>query len=97
MNVGWGRTKNEDCFTNNYGPNRHDRCRFPFYYNGHKFNQCIKDNPSPSSGNRRCKQFKIDQGEDAMPREGESIKIKYNRGRRSTVCYSEGFKVGDHS
>ena len=25
-----------------------------------------------------------------MPREGESIKIKYNRGRRSTVCYSEG-------
>ena len=28
-----------------------------------------------------------------MPKEGESIKIMYGRGKRSTICYSEGFKV----
>ena len=31
---GWGRLRNEDCFTNDYGPNRHTRCRFPFIYEG---------------------------------------------------------------
>ena len=25
--AGWGRTRNEDCFTDNYGPERHTRCR----------------------------------------------------------------------
>jgi hypothetical protein len=26
--AGWGRTRNEDCFTDNFGPERHARCRF---------------------------------------------------------------------
>ena len=92
LNEGWGRTKNEGCFTNDNGPNRHDRCRFPFYYNGRQFSSCLKA-PSPSKGNKRCQQFKADKGKEAMPKEGKSIKIIYGRGKRSTICYSEGFKV----
>ena len=25
--AGWGRTRNDDCFTDNFGPERHTRCR----------------------------------------------------------------------
>ena len=32
-----------------------------------------------------------------MPKEGKSIKIMYGRGKRSTICYSEGFKVESNS
>ena len=32
--AGWGMTRNPDCFTNNYGPERHSKCRFPFKYKG---------------------------------------------------------------
>ncbi len=32
--AGWGLTRNEDCFTDNYGPSRHSRCRFPFFAQG---------------------------------------------------------------
>ena len=100
---GWGHTRNDDiyndktnkthevCFTNNNGPNRHTMCRFPFFYKGMLYNQCLKT-PSPSSGNRRCRQFKADKGKEAMPKEGESLMIKYNKGKRKTVCYSEGYK-----
>ena len=35
--AGWGLTRNEDCFTDNFGPERHARCRFPFKYKGVKF------------------------------------------------------------
>ena len=26
--AGWGRTRNDDCFTDNYGPERHTKCRY---------------------------------------------------------------------
>ncbi len=32
--AGWGLTRNEECFTDNFGPERHARCRFPFIFNG---------------------------------------------------------------
>ena len=88
---GWGYTKNEDCFTNNNGPNKHAKCRFPFIYKGKYWKDCIK-NPSPSKGDRRCQQFKADKGIEAMPKEGESLMIKYNRGRSKTVCYSDRYE-----
>ena len=47
--------------------------------------------PTPSSGNRRCQQFKADKGFKEMPKPGESIKIIYARGKRSTICYQWGF------
>ncbi len=41
--AGWGRARNKDCFTDNAGPNRHDRCRSTFIYEGQKRTGCIKD------------------------------------------------------
>ncbi len=32
--AGWGLTRNAECFTDNFGPERHARCRFPFIFNG---------------------------------------------------------------
>ena len=32
--AGWRVTRNADCFTDNFGPERHARCRFPFKFNG---------------------------------------------------------------
>ena len=87
---GWGRTRNAGCFTDGYGPNRHDKCRFPYIYEGQEFNQCYNAS-SPSSKNRRCKQFELDKGH--LPKKGESLMIKYNKGRRSTVCYSKKGRV----
>ena len=89
---GWGRTRNQACFTDSYGPNRHDKCRFPYIYEGKLYKHCLKS-PSPSSKNRRCKQFEQDKGYSAMPKKGESLMIKYNRGRRSTVCYEQKGRV----
>ena len=43
--------------------------------------------PSPTSGNKRCQQFKFDKGKRAMPKTGETLMIMYNKKQRSTVCY----------
>ena len=91
-NQGWGRIRNEDCFTDNFGPNRHDRCRFPFFYEGKLYRNCLT-NPSPSSKNRRCQQLEQEKGKSSMPTEGDSLMIKYNRGRRATVCYNQEGRV----
>ena len=90
---GWGRLRNEDCFTDNFGPNRHDKCRSPFYYNGKLFHGCITNMSSPSAGNKRCQQFKLAKGDEAMPKKGESLMIQFNRGKRSTICYHQGTVV----
>ena len=49
---------------------------------------------SPSEGNRRCQQFKDYLNSEfntdpnaTMPKQGESLKIIYARGKRSTICY----------
>ena len=89
---GWGRTNNEECFTDNFGPNRHDKCRFPFFYEGKLFNDCLKF-PSPSSKNRICQQFEQEKGKSSMPTEGDSLMIKYNKGKRPTVCYNQEGRV----
>jgi hypothetical protein len=76
--AGWGRLRNEGCFTDDFGPNRHHRCKFPSYYKGKKVMSCQK-NESPSAGNIRCQQFKMDKGAKAMPKQGELIRILYNK------------------
>ena len=90
---GWGRVSNEDCFTDDFGPNRHDKCRKPFYYEGKLYEGCQKTIESPSSKNRRCQQLEQEKGNSSMPTEGDSLMIKYNRGRRATVCYNKEGRV----
>ena len=84
--AGWGRLRNEDCFTDDHGPNRHARCRFDYFYQGKLYDRC-NYMPSPTIGNKRCQQFKLDKGKRAMPKPGETLMIMYNKKQRSTVCY----------
>ena len=89
---GWGRVRNEDCFTDNFGPNRHDKCRFPFFYDGKLLNSCLMV-PSPSSKNRICQQLEQEKGKSSMPTDGDSLMIKYQKGRKLTVCYNQEGRV----
>ena len=49
--------------------------------------------PSPSSKNRICQQLEQEKGESSMPTKDDSLMIKYNRGKRATVCYNKGGRV----
>lgn len=91
--AGWGRIRNDECFTDDHGPSRHAKCRFPFIFKGEKYYGCTTK-PSPSRGNKRCQQFRKEKGEKAMPGQGDSIMILYNKKKRSTVCYHE--YAGNH-
>ena len=93
--AGWGTLRNRDtgtreCYTNDDGPERHKRCRFPFIYEGKTYSDCIRNQPSPSSTNKFCQEFKRQEGEGAMPRPGESLMLWYNIKSRYTLCYYEG-------
>ena len=90
---GWGTVRNEDCFTDNFGPNRHDKCREPFFYEGRLLKGCQTTLPSPSSKNRICQQLEQEKGESSMPTKDDSLMIKYNKGKRATVCYNKGGRV----
>ena len=65
--AGWGKTRNDACFTDNDGPNRHQQCRFPFIYEN-KFKDSCQLTITPSTKNKRCQQFKLDKGPKAMPK-----------------------------
>ncbi|TRY79426.1 hypothetical protein TCAL_10763 [Tigriopus californicus] len=85
--AGWGLTRNDDCFTDNYGPERHARCRFPFLYRGVSVESCIKAE-SPSSSNKKCRQFEMTMGKDHLPSKGQSLMIVYGRKKKRTLCYN---------
>ena len=52
---GWGASFSQ-CDTNDYGPNPHTMCKFPFKYDGHTYNYCSRGKP-PSAENKICKLF----------------------------------------
>ena len=55
--AGWGLLKNYDCFTNDFGPVRHGKCRQYYKHKRKTLGGCTKSY-SPSMENKRCKQFK---------------------------------------
>ena len=84
--AGWGNTANDDCFTDNFGPERHAKCRFPFIYKGLEMESCMSSK-TPSANNKKCQQFIESKGQKAAPKKGESVMIMYGRKRRKTICY----------
>ena len=61
--AGWGlhheSTKEEDCTTNDKGPDPFNKCKFPFFIDTPRsttFNDCLLTK-SPSSNNKGCKEF----------------------------------------
>ena len=77
---------NDDCFTDNFGPERHAKCRFPFIYKGLEIESCMTSQ-TPSAENKKCQQFKKAMGENAMPKKGESVMILYGKTKKKTICY----------
>ena len=49
--------------------------------------------PSPSSKNRICQQLEQEKGKSSMPTDGDSLMIKYLKGRKLTVCYNKEGRV----
>ena len=99
--TGWGIKRNDEtnypCNTDSSGPAVYASCRFPFYHlkriKGNKLygkdKKCVTG-PTPSSYDKRCKEFEQSKGKSSMPKRGKSLMIKYNNGKRSTVCYYKG-------
>ena len=100
---GWGRIRHvqgledleDDCVTDNFGPERHSQCNngYGLEWNTDKevdvWHRCQKT-ASPSSKNKRCLQFRKIKGEKFMPKKGESLKIIYknSKGKKvATTCY----------
>ena len=52
---GWGTSKNK-CDTNDFGPNPHSVCKFPFQYRGQVFNKCSRM-PTPAAMNPVCNEL----------------------------------------
>ena len=56
--AGWGYTKHPgSCFTNNFGPERHVKCRKYFVDTNREVREGCILSSTPSSVNKRCKQF----------------------------------------
>ena len=53
---------------------------------GIEVESCIKAE-SPSSQNRKCRQFHDSMGDETMPKKGESILIMYGKSNKKTICY----------
>lgn len=95
--AGWGKTEKDrakgsergNCMTDDRGPSRNQKCRFPFKFmkeDDHELEECEKS-AFPSDHNPKCQQFhnfhknKFEWGETSH------VKIKYNRGNDQTLCF----------
>jgi len=92
--AGWGLTEKDqvNCYTDNRGPERVRKCRFPFLHemagDDEEFDECQKqDKGFPSNGNKKCRQFN-EANPDFDWKKNSFITIKYNRGKSSTNCYT---------
>ena len=59
--IGWGLTNDQDCTTNDDGPDPYSLCKFPFYTNNLLVSDCISI-MSPSGNNNACKRLSKESG-----------------------------------
>ena len=51
--IGWGSTNDQDCTTNDDGPDPYSLCKFPFLKGGLLHTECLPST-SPSGNNKVC-------------------------------------------
>ena len=90
--AGWGRTSRPSCFTDNNGPERNVKCRFPYRHGGTLQHECNYDG-SPSNSSSKCVQFR-EANKDFNWENGGFVKLLYNRGTRVTKCYNPNPEYG---
>jgi len=83
--AGWGRSIRQNCYTDNRGPSRNVRCRFPFSFDDTEYFQCV-DGFHPSGLNTKCQQFN-ERNPTFKWKETAYVEIKYNRGAKITKCF----------
>jgi len=94
--AGWGFTKNPgSCFTNNFGPDRHVKCRKYFFDTNRKVREGCIQSSTPSSLNKRCKQFAMANPHEYPKCPAQSIKIIYKHKTKEIQCYAHS--ALDHS
>ena len=54
--IGWGMTNDQDCTTNDDGPDPYSLCKFPFFTSKLLVPNCITT-MSPSGNNKACKRL----------------------------------------
>jgi len=81
---GWGRMS-ADCTTNEFGPIKNLKCKFPFTLKGKRHDRCAR-NRSPSSKVEECNEFRKARKEDYPQVPGDNIAIKV--GGRTIYCYA---------
>ena len=101
---GWGTNQFSPtiCSTNDFGPNPHTMCKFPFVYGGHVHNGCSHF-PTPAANNPICNQFfawakrkswSRKWAKSKMP-ESSSFKLyfwnKKHQKTSLTTCYRQDF------
>lgn len=102
--AGWGKDEHErsakdggadpaNCFTDNRGPARNAKCRFPYSFftqNDTEIEECMK-HQFPSDVSKKCKQFHKFREEEFQFRDLAFVEIRYNRkyGQyKRTKCFS---------
>jgi len=89
--AGWGRSIRQNCYTDNRGPSRNARCRFPFSFAGEEIYSCVHDEDThegtPSDYNSKCRQFKKWNPEFNWEGIGY-VEIRYNHGTKRTKCFN---------
>jgi len=103
--AGWGHTEEDqssvsdtrytNCFTDNRGPARNAKCRFPFTHYASpdmQLQECLKDKNSFPSNNGKCLQFREMNDINFEWRDLNYVEIRYNRkygDYKKTHCFSD--------
>jgi len=82
--AGWGRTS-ATCTTNEMGPVKNLKCKFPFEFKGQPQHSCVRSR-SPSSKVDQCKAFRRMNPEQYPVKMGDSILI--TDGSKNTSCHA---------
>lgn len=95
--AGWGARHELKCTTNEYGPVRNSKCKFPFRYKMMLAHECIKMS-NPTSLDAMCRMLKKKQNFSVFPPEGVvhidiEQKGKADDDSLMTRCFNQSVKI----
>jgi len=90
--AGWGKTESS-CTTDENGPIKHLKCKFPFTYRDKEYQSC-KSARSPSSQIEECRQLRKQLGTLRYPQQKEDGNLVVNNGKENITCYA--YDRGEH-
>jgi len=89
--AGWGKTENS-CTTDEFGPVKHLKCKFPFTYREKEYQSC-KEARSPSSKVEECRKLREQLGLK-YPQVRQDGNLVVDNGKENVTCYA--YDRGEH-